>query len=78
MAESIPLGLLRRNKEKMLCEWCMTAMGTGTRYEKNRGGKSSARKYYECKNKKCGCRVYVKESNFHESMNKISEKRGNR
>lgn len=62
----------------MLCELCMAAMGAGTRYEQNKGGKSSARRYYECKNKKCGYRVYVKESDFQEGMNRISEKRGNR
>lgn len=53
-------------------------MGTGTRYEQNRDGRSSAKRYYECKNKKCRYRVYTKESNFQEYMSKASEKCRNR
>lgn len=56
----------------------MTVMGTGTRYEQNRDGKSSARRYYECKNKKCRHRVYTKEPNFQECMSRSSEKCRNR
>lgn len=52
----------------------MTVMGTGTRYEQNRDGKPSARRYYECKNKKCKHRVYTKEPNFQECMSKASER----
>ncbi len=62
----------------MLCKRCMTVMGTGTRYEQNKDGKSSARRYYECKNKKCRHRVYTKEPNFQECMGKASEKSRNR
>lgn len=56
----------------MLCKHCMTIMGTGTTYEQRKDGKSSARRYYECK--KCGDKVYTKEPNFQECMNKASEK----
>lgn len=62
----------------MLCKRCMTVMGSGTRYEQNKDGKSSARRYYECQNKKCRHRVYTKEPNFQEWMNKVLEKSRNR
>lgn len=52
----------------------MTAMATGTRYEQSKNGKSLVRRYYECKNKKCGYRVYTKEPNFQECMSKTLEK----
>lgn len=58
----------------MLCKRCMTVMETGTRYEQNRNGKSLAKRYYECKNRKCQHRVYTKEPNFQEYMSKASEK----
>lgn len=56
----------------MLCKRCMTVMGTGTTYEQSRDGKSSARRFYECK--KCHDKVYTKEPNFQECMSKASEK----
>ncbi len=33
----------------MLCKRCMTVMATGTTYEQRRDGKSSARRFHECK-----------------------------
>lgn len=60
----------------MLCKRCMTVMGTGTTYEQSRDGKSSARRFYECK--KCNNKVYTKEPNFQECMSKASEKCRNR
>lgn len=62
----------------MLCKRCMNVMKTGTRYEQNQDGKSSARRYYECQNKKCRHRVYTKEPNFQECMSNASEKCRNR
>lgn len=63
----------------MLCKRCMMVMGTGTTYEQRKeDGKSSARRYYECKNKKCRYRVYTKEPNFQECMSRASEKCRNR
>lgn len=56
----------------MLCKRCMTVMGTGTTYEQRKDGKSSARRYYECK--KCHDKVYTKEHNFQECMNKASDR----
>ncbi len=64
--------------QKMLCERCLTVMEAGTRYEQNRDGKSSARRYYECKNKKCRHRVYTKEPNFQDYMSKMSDKYRNK
>ena len=55
----------------MLCKRCMTVMGTGTTYEQIKDGKSSARRYYECK--KCHDKVYTKEHNFQECMNKATD-----
>lgn len=60
----------------MLCKRCMTVMGTGTTYEKKKDGKSSARRYHECK--KCGDRVYTKEPNFQKCMSKELERCRNR
>lgn len=56
----------------MLRKRCMVVMGTGTTYEQNKDGKSSARRFYECK--KCGDKVYTKESNFQECMIKALSK----
>lgn len=57
----------------------MMVMGTGTTYEQRKeDGKSSARRYCECKNKKCRYRVYTKEPNFQECMSRASEKCRNR
>ncbi len=58
----------------MLCKRCMTVMRTGTTYEQKKDGKSSFKRYYECKNKKCRHRVYTKEANFQEFMSRASEK----
>lgn len=62
----------------MLCEICMTIMGTGTTYEQKEDGKSSARRYYECKNKKCRHRIYTKGPNFQECMSKALDRCRNR
>lgn len=56
----------------MLCRKCMIVMATGTTYEQNKNGRSSARRFYECK--KCHDKVYTKEPNFQKCMNKASEK----
>lgn len=60
----------------MLCKRCMTVMETGTTYEQNKDGKPSVRRFHECK--KCYDKVYTKEMNFQEYMNKASEKYRNR
>lgn len=54
----------------------MTVMVAGTTYERSRDGKSSARRYYECK--KCHDKVYTKEPNFQECMSKVLEIYGNK
>ena len=46
----------------------MIVMGTGTSYEQNKDGKHSARRFHECK--KCGDKIYTKEPNFQEYLNK--------
>lgn len=56
----------------MLCKRCMTVMATGTTYEQRRDGKSSARRFHECK--MCHDKVYTKEPNFQECMNKASDR----
>lgn len=60
----------------MLCKRCMIVMGTGTTYEQKKDGKSSARRFYECK--KCYGKVYTKEPIFQEYMKRESQKCGNR
>lgn len=56
----------------MLCKRCMTVMGTGTTYERKKNGKSSFRRYHECK--KCHDKVYTNESDFYECISKTLEK----
>ena len=54
----------------------MTVMGTGTTYEHKNGNKNpTARRFYECK--KCRDKIYTKEPNFQEYMNKAAEKSRN-
>lgn len=60
----------------MLCKRCMTVMETGTTYEQNKNGKSSAKRFHKCK--KCHEKVYTKEPNFQECMSKASDKCRNR
>lgn len=60
----------------MLCKKCMFVMETGTTYEQNKDGKPSAKRFHECK--RCHDKVYTKETNFQEYMNKASEKCRNR
>lgn len=60
----------------MLCKRCMIVMEIGTTYEQRKDGKSSARRFHECKN--CHDKVYTKEPNFQECMNKASEKNRNK
>lgn len=60
----------------MMCKRCKTVMSVGTRYEQNKDGNPSSRRYYECK--KCHDKFYMKESNFREYMSKASEKCRNR
>lgn len=56
----------------MVCKRCMTVMATGTTYEQKKDGKSSARRFHECK--KCGDKIYTKEPNFQEYLNKAFRK----
>lgn len=56
----------------MICKRCMIVMSTGTTYENDKEGRASARRYHECKN--CHDKVYTKELNFQECMNKASER----
>lgn len=56
----------------MQCKRCMTVMATGTAYERRGDGKSSARRFYECK--KCHDKIFTKEPNFQECMSKASQK----
>lgn len=56
----------------MICKRCMIVMGTGTTYKQNKDGKSSAKRFHECK--KCGDKIYTKEPNFQECMSNVSEK----
>lgn len=51
----------------MTCKRCMTVMRPGTTYERNKEGKSSTRRFHECR--KCHDKVYTKEPNFQEYMN---------
>lgn len=54
----------------------MIVMGTGTTYKQRKDEKTAARRFHECK--KCHDKVYTKEPNFQECMNKASEKSRNR
>ena len=45
---------------------------SGITYEQRKDGKSSARRYYECK--KCHDKVYTKEPNFQDFIVKESNK----
>lgn len=54
----------------MLCKRCMSVMGTGTTYKRRKDGKAFAKRFHECK--KCHDRIYTKELNFQECMNKTS------
>lgn len=61
----------------MLCKRCMAIMETGTTYERNKdGNKPLARRFHECK--RCGDRIYTKEPNFQEIMNRVLKKSRNR
>ena len=59
----------------MLCKNCMVTMGIGTTYEQKKDGKTAARRFHECK--KYHNKVYTKELNFQEYMNKASDERRN-
>lgn len=50
----------------------MTVMAVGTTYEQKKDGKPSHRRYHECR--KCHEKVYTKEPNFQECINKALEK----
>ena len=54
----------------------MTVMGTGTTYEQKKDGKSSYKRFHECK--KCHDKVYTNEANFQDLLVKESEKSRNR
>lgn len=61
----------------MLCNRCMTVMGTGTRYEQRKGqDRPSHKRYFECR--KCHDRVYANAPNFQELLVKESEKSRNK
>lgn len=51
-------------------------METGTTYEQKKDGKSSAKRFHKCR--KCHDKIYTKEPNFQECMNKASRKSRNR
>ncbi len=59
----------------MLCKRCMIVMRTGTTYEKKNGEGLSARRFYECK--KCHDKIFTKEPNFQEYINRASKKQRN-
>ena len=57
----------------MLCKRCMVVMKLGTTYEQKKDGdKTSARRFYKCN--KCHDKVYTKEPNFQEYINRTSGK----
>lgn len=57
----------------MLCRNCMRVMSSGTEYHPKKDARDKGyRRFYECK--KCGDKVFTKESNFQECMSKASEK----
>lgn len=57
----------------MLCRQCMIIMKTGTTYErKKEHGQFLARRFHKCK--KCGDKIYTKESNFQEYLNNSSQR----
>lgn len=61
----------------MLCKRCMTVMEAGTTYEQKKGqDRPSHRRFHECK--KCHDKVYTKEPNFQEILDKESERSRNR
>lgn len=60
----------------MLCKNCMIVMSMGTAYEQTKNGGSSAKRFHECK--KCHDKIYTKEPNFQECLNRVSKKRKNR
>lgn len=53
----------------------MIVMRTGTTYEKKNGEGLSARRFYECK--KCHDKIFTKEPNFQEYINRASKKQRN-
>jgi len=53
----------------MICKRCKVIMKSGTTYEqKSNEMKSSAQRFHECK--KCKERIYTKEPNFQELLNR--------
>lgn len=61
----------------MLCKRCMVVMRIGTEYHPKKNEKDKGfRRFHECK--KCGDKVFTKEPNFQECMNKATEKSRNR
>lgn len=62
---------------KVLCKKCMTVMETGTEYypkkdKRDRGYK----RFYECK--KCNDKIFTKEPNFQEYMNRATDENVNK
>lgn len=48
-------------------------MKSGTSYGQNKDSKFSAKRFHECK--KCHDKIYIKELNFQECMNRVTEKK---
>ena len=57
----------------MICKRCMTIMRSGTEYHPKKDDKDKGySRFHLCK--KCGDKVYTKEPNFQDCLNKASEK----
>ncbi len=57
----------------MWCKKCKIIMGTGTEYHPKKDNRDKGyRRYHECR--RCGEKIFTKEPNFQESINKVSEK----
>lgn len=54
---------------KMQCKRCMVIMTSGTTYERRKDGKTSSKRFYECK--KCHDKIYTKEPNFQEYIDRL-------
>ena len=61
--------LIYKEENWMLCKRCMTVMKSGTTYEQKKDGdRTFTRRFYKCN--KCHDKVYTKEPNFQEYLNK--------
>lgn len=60
----------------MLCKKCLIVMNTGTTYTMEKDGKESAKRFCECK--RCGDRIYTKESSLQEGIGRLFKKHRHR